>query len=73
MDYVSLTARLPLLSGALFLAALVDAIRTLHLKRTGEHTQGTVVEIDRSNEGITPIVGFQARDGKDYRFRVRTI
>jgi hypothetical protein len=73
MNYVSIAARLPILSAALFLAALVDVIRTLHLKRTGERTEGTVVELDRSNEGITPIVGFQARDGKDYRFRVRTI
>lgn len=66
-------ANLPFFSGAVLVCALVMALRTLHLLRNGIRVEGKVVEIDRSNEGDTPIVGFQAQDGKEYRFRVSTV
>ncbi len=39
----------------------------------GSKTEGKVVELDRTFEGVTPIVEFKAQDKKAYRFRVETI
>jgi hypothetical protein len=73
MTSAQLISRLPLLSAVVLLYAVVEALRTIQLQRTGVRVQGTVVDIDVSNEGDTPIVGFKAQDGKDYRFRVSTV
>lgn len=64
---------LPFVSGLLSVLAVINSLRTLYLKKTGARVQGEVIEIDASTEGDTPIIGFKARDGKDYRFRVKTI
>ncbi len=73
MTSAQLISRLPLLSTIVLIYAAIEALRTLQLQRTGARVQGTVVDIDVSNEGDTPIVGFKAQDGKDYRFRVSTV
>ncbi len=73
MDFIRLIPRLPWISAILLVFALLEAIRTLRFHRTGIRAQGTVVEIDSSNEGNTPIIGFQAEDGKGYRFPARTV
>ena len=73
MISAQLISRLPLLSAIVLIYAVIEALRTLQLQRTGVRAQGTVVDIDTSNEGDTPIVGFRAQDGKDYRFRVSTV
>lgn len=73
MTTTRLISRLPLFAVAVLLYAAIEAFRTLQLQRNGLRTQGTVVEIDTNNEGDTPIVGFTAQDGKEYRFRVSTV
>ena len=73
MTSAQLLSRLPLLSAVVLLYAVIEALRTIQLRRTGARVQGAVVDIDVSNEGDTPIVGFKAQDGKDYRFRVSTV
>lgn len=63
----------PILSGILLLAALGKALAAWRLQKTGRRTEGAVVAMDASNEGITPIVEFRAEDGKNYRFPVKMI
>lgn len=74
MDLFSrIVPNLPWFSGTLILLAIIDCIRTLQIIRSGVRTVGTVIEIDQSNEGDTPIIAYTAGDGRRYRFRVGTV
>lgn len=74
MDLLSrIVPNLPWFSAILLLMAVIEVVRVKHLLNTGKRTEGRVVEIVEDSEGSTPIVAFQAIDGKEYRFRVQTI
>ena len=64
--------KLPWFSAILLLMAAIEVARVKRLLSIGRRTEGRVVELIEDSEGSTPIVAFQATDGKEYRFRVQT-
>lgn len=73
MDLVSrIVPNLPWFSAILLVMAVIEVVRMKHLLSTGRRTEGRVVELIEDSEGSTPIVAFQAVDGKEYQFRVQT-
>jgi hypothetical protein len=63
----------PVLSGILLLAAVAKTLAACYLQMNGSRAEGIVIKMDTSNEGITPIIEFQAKDSKKYRFPVKMI
>jgi len=73
MDLLSrIVPNLPWFSVILLLMAVIEIVRVKRLLSTGRRTEGRVAELIEDSEGATPIVAFQATDGKEYRFRVQT-
>lgn len=73
MDTLHVISHLSWVSFVFIFLSLLYAIRTVRLARHGLAVEGKVVAIEQDSEGDTPIIGFMAHDGKEYRFRVTFI